>query len=109
MRYSLALLMILAFGSFKRMGLKINTGISYKLILFWTLLSKEVITRSENKELSLWNVYFEGFPHWSKIDKSIINILTDDVIKSIFNNAKHEYDKDKKEFNLVIDFSQVFT
>ena len=109
MRYSLALLMILAFGSFKRMGLKINTGISYKLILFWTLLSKEVITRSENNELSPWNVYFEGFPHWSKIDKLIINLLTDDVIKSIFNNAKHEYDKDKKEFNLVIDFSQVFT
>jgi len=109
MRYSLALLMILAFGSFKRMGLKINTGISHKLILFWALLSKEVITRSENNELSPWNVYFEGFPHWSKIDKSIINILTDDVIKSLFNNAKHEYDKDKKEFNLSLDFSQVFT
>ena len=109
MRYSLALLMILAFGSFKRMGLKINTGISYRLILFWTLLSKEVITRSRNNELSPWNVYFEGFPHWSKIDKSIINILTDDVIEAIIYNAKHEYDKDKKEFSLSLDFTQVFT
>jgi len=108
MRYSLALLMILAFGSFQRMGLKINTGISHRLILFWTLLSKEVITRSSNDEFAPWNVYYEGFPHWSKIRVPLINILSDDKIMAIMGNAKHEYEKDKKEFNLYLDFKQVF-
>jgi len=107
MRYSLALLMILAFGSFQRMGLKINTGVSYKLILFWTLLSKEIESRSKNNPNSLWNVFLEGMPHWSKIDKSFINKLNEDTIKSLIHESKHVFDKDKEEFNLYLDFNRV--
>jgi len=107
MRYSLALLMILAFGSFQRMGLKINTGVSYKLILFWTLLSKEVKSRSGNNSKSLWNVFLEGIPHWSKIDKSFIEKINEDKIEIIIHNANHEFDEIKGEFTLYLDFNQV--
>lgn len=107
MRYSLALLMILAFGSFKRMGLKINTGISYKLILFWILLSKEVKSRSKDKDKSIWNVFFNGMPHWSKIDKSFIDILNDDIIESLIRNSKDEYNQEKEEYILYIDFNLI--
>lgn len=107
MRYSLALLMILAFGSFQRMGLKINTGISYKLILFWVLLSKEVKVRSRNNSKSLWNVYLEGMPHWSKIDQPFIEKLTEDKIKNMIHKATHEFDENKKEFTLYLDLNQI--
>ncbi len=108
MRYSLALLMILAFGSLQRMGLKINTGISYKLILFWMLLSKVVQSRSKDKDKSIWNVFLEGMPHWSKIDKSFIKTLNDEMIESLIRNSKDEYNQKKEEYNLYLDFNQVF-
>ncbi|MEE9376805.1 MAG: hypothetical protein V3V33_02075 [Candidatus Lokiarchaeia archaeon] len=108
LRYSLALLMILAFGSFQRMGLKINTGISYRLILFWTLLSKEIDSRSKNKNTSLWNVFLKGMPHWSKIDISLIEKLNDNHIESIITNAKHEFIKDNEEYNLYLDIKSIF-
>jgi len=107
MRYSLALLMILAFGSFQRMGLKINTGVSYKLILFWILLSKEVKSRSKDKDKSIWNVFFNGMPHWSKIDKSFIDMLNDDIIESLIRNSKDEYNQEKEEYILYIDFNLI--
>lgn len=107
MRYSLALLMILAFGSFQRMGLKINTGISYKLILFWIILSKEVTSRSKNNSKAIWNVYFKAMPHWTKIDKSFISILNDDIIESLIQDSEHEYNHQKEEYNLYIDFNKI--
>ena len=108
LNYSLAFLMILAFSSFQRMGLKINSGISYKLILFWTLLCKEIISRSEIEEESPWNVFFEGMPHWSKINISVINMLNDQTIEKIIHNSKQKYDKSKEEHYLYLDFNQVF-
>ncbi|MFX0021068.1 MAG: hypothetical protein ACFE9S_01995 [Candidatus Hermodarchaeota archaeon] len=107
MRYSLALLMILAFGNFQRMGLKINTGVSYKLILFWTLLSKEVKYRSINHPNALWNVFLEGMPHWSQIDNNFIEKITDKKIELIIQNANHEFDDDIDEFTLHLDLTQV--
>jgi len=107
MRYSLALLMILAFGNFQRMGLKINTGVSYKLILFWSLLSREIKSRSKNNSKSLWNIFLEGMPHWSKINQSFIEKITEDKIEFIIHNANHEYDIDKKEFTLYLDLNQI--
>jgi hypothetical protein len=107
LRYSLALLMILAFGSFQRMGLKINTGVSYKLILFWTLLSKEIKVRSGNNLKALWNVFLEGMPHWSKIDKFFIEKLNDVNIESIIHNADYEFDEIKEEFNLYLNIKQI--
>ncbi|KKN20570.1 hypothetical protein LCGC14_0934240 [marine sediment metagenome] len=108
LNYSLAFLMILAFSSFQRMGLKINSGISYKLILFWTLLCKEIISRSEIEEESPWNVFFEGMPHWSKINISVINMLNDQTIEKIIHNSKQKYDKSNEEHYLYLDFNQVF-
>jgi len=108
MRYSLALLMVLAFGSFRRMGLKINTGVSYKLLLFWTLLSKEISLRSKENDKSIWNIYLEGMPHWSKIDISFIKMLSDAKIKSLIHSSRAEYLKEKEEYNLYLDVEQVF-
>ena len=105
LRYSLAFLMILAFGGFQRMGLKINTGVSYKLIFFWTILSKEIEYRSRNNPKSLWNVYLAGMPHWSKIDKNFIEKIKTDKIKFIINNANHEFNDSTREFNLFLDFN----
>jgi hypothetical protein len=107
LRYSLALLMILAFGNFQRMGLKINTGVSYKLILFWTLLSKEVKSRSGNRNHCLWKVFLEGMPHWSKIDKTFMEKITEEKIDFIIHHASHEFEKNKQEFNLYLDLTQV--
>jgi len=109
MKYSLALLMILAFGSFQRMGLKIDTGISYKLILFWALLSREVETRAKKKKNHLWNVFLVGMPHWTKINNSFINKLNDDAIESIFKNSTQNFDKNRKEFNLYLDFEPILS
>jgi hypothetical protein len=107
MRYSLALLMILAFGNFQRMGLKINTGVSYKLILFWTLLSKEVKSRSIKHSKSLWNVFLDGIPHWSQLNQNFIEKITEDKIELIIQNANHEFDDIKREFSLYLDFTNV--
>jgi len=108
LRYSLALLMILAFGGFQRMGLKINAGVSNKLIFFWTLLSKEIESRSRNNPKSLWNIYLGGMPHWSKIDQSFIEKINTDKIEFIIHNANHEFDDSIKEFNLYLDLNLLF-
>ncbi|MFX1310954.1 MAG: hypothetical protein ACFE8C_14750, partial [Promethearchaeota archaeon] len=107
MRYSLALLMILAFGGFQRMGMKINTGVSHKLLLFWTLLSKEVVSRSTNYPSSLWNIFLEDMPHWSEINNNFIEKLNEDNIKVLIHNSKQEFDRDSEEFNLYLDFKYI--
>jgi hypothetical protein len=107
LRYSLALLMILAFGSFQRMGLKINSVISYKLILFWTLLSKKVNISSKNNSNALWNIFLEEMPHWSKIDKQFIEKLNDANIEFIIHNGNIEFDEDKEEFNMYLNIHQI--
>ncbi len=107
MKYSLALLIILAFGNFQRMGLKINAGISYKLLLFWALLSKEVKTRSKEYPDSLWNIFLEAMPHWSKIDQQFIDMINDRNIELLIKNSRHEFNVEKKEFNLYLDFKRL--
>ncbi len=106
-KYGLAFLMILAFGNFQRMGLKIDAGISYKLIFFWTLLSKEIESRTKDKKVYLWNVYLVGMPHWSKIDKIFINKLNDNAIELIIKNASQEFIKERKEYNLYLNLKQI--
>ena len=108
LRYSLAFLMILAFGGFQRMGLKINTGVSPKLILFWALLSKEVHQKSKENIESIWNVYLIGMPHWSEINKSFIKMLNENNIQTLIRNSKEEYNQQKEEYNLYIDFNQLY-
>ncbi len=106
-KYGLPFLMILAFGNFQRMGLKIDTGISYKLIFFWTLLSKEIESRTKDKKVYLWNVYLVGMPHWSKIDKIFINKLNDNTIELIIQNSSQEFLKERKEYNLYLNLKQI--
>lgn len=106
-KYGLPFLMILAFGIFQRMGLKIDTGISYKLLLFWTLLSKEIASRETNNKNYLWNVYLAGMPHWSKIDNQFIKKLTDNAIELIIKNSSHEFLKERKEYNLYLKLKQI--
>ncbi|MFX1504255.1 MAG: hypothetical protein ACFFDH_25065 [Promethearchaeota archaeon] len=108
LRYSLAFLMILAFGGFQRMGLKINAGISYKLMFFWILLSKEIEIRSKNNPKSLWNIYLEGMPHWSKFDKTLIEKINTDKIEFIIHNSSQKFDETKEEFTLYLDFNLLF-
>jgi len=106
-KYGLTFLMILAFGNFQRMGLKIETGISYKLILFWTLLSNKIKSRTKNNQNCLWNVYLVGMPHWSKIDKSFINKLSDKTIGLLIKNSSQEFLKERKEYNLYLNLKQI--
>ena len=106
-KYGLPFLMILAFGNFQRMGLKIDTGISYKLILFWTLLSKEIESRTKDNKKYLWNVSLVGMPHWSKIDKMFINKLNDNTIELIIQNSSQEFLKERKEYNLYLNLKQI--
>jgi hypothetical protein len=106
-KYGLAFLMILAFGNFQRMGLKIETGISYKLVLFWSLLSNEINSRTINNQNYLWNVYLVGMPHWSQIDKSFINKLNDHTIELIIKNSSHEFLNERMEYNLYLDLKQI--
>ncbi|UCC18993.1 MAG: hypothetical protein JSV62_12915 [Promethearchaeota archaeon] len=107
LRYSLAFLMILAFGSFQRMGLKINTGVSYKLIFFWTLLSKEIESRSKNNSNALWNIFLIGMPHWSEINQIFIDKINEEKIELIIHSGTHEFDEDKEEFNFFLNFKQI--
>jgi hypothetical protein len=107
MKYSLALLMILAFGSFQRMGLKINTGISHKLLLFWVLLSKEIKIRSREKNDSPWNIILEGMPHWSKIDNSMIEKINDKNIENLIHNSNHKFNNQRNEFFFYLDFKSI--
>ena len=106
-KYGLPLLMILAFGNFQRMGLKIEAKISYKLILFWTLLSKEIESRAKNNINYLWNVYLIGMPHWSKIDKSFTEKLNDNAIELIIKKSSQEFIIERKEYNLYLNLKKI--
>ena len=105
-KYGLAFLMILAFGSFNRAWLKKEQEISSKLIYFWILLSREVTSRSKHEECS-WNLYLEGLPFWSNLNRKFIKKLEKKVIKSIITEATHQHDEEKKEYNLFLDFTRL--
>ena len=107
-KYGLAFLMILAFGNFERMGLKIHGKISYKLILFWILLSREIKTRSTNSNNYIWNIFLIGMPHWSKMDKDFLEKLSDTIIEEIIKKSSHEFIRERKEYNLYLDLKQIF-
>ncbi len=108
-KYGIGILMILAFGDFFRSRMKKETHVSYKLILFWIFLSREITSKSSGNNRYLWNVFFTGLPHWSKFDKKLIEKLDDKAIEVIIVNSSKEFDKEKKEFNLYLDFNQIFS
>jgi hypothetical protein len=104
MKYALAILMLLAFVKFFRGPIRKEEKISNNLIIFWILLSKEITKRSIEDKESLWNVHFIGLPNWWKWDRNVKKELNYNSLKYIIKNATQNFDIEKKEFNLYLDF-----
>jgi len=106
-KYGLAFLMILAFGSFHRATFNQNVVISPNLISFWIILTEEIFKRSQGDTKALWNVYILGIKNWFSIpSKSLIKINIP-FIRSLISNAKSEYNKIINEYFLNLDLSQI--
>ena len=106
MKYGLAMLMLLAFRNFFRGPIKEDVKISSNLIIFWLLLSNKI--RSSEEQESLWNIHFIGLPNWWKWDRQFKQELNYHTLISILRSSKQVFDKNKKEFNLYLDFGPVF-
>jgi len=107
-KYGLAILMLLAFGKFFRGPIEENEKISGNLVVFWVLLSKEVTKRSIPENKFLWNIHFIGLPNWWKWDRKYKRELNDQTLNTIIKTAKQDFDKERNEFNLYLDFKSVF-
>jgi hypothetical protein len=107
-KYGLAMLMLLAIGKFFRGPIKEDQKISNNLILFWSLLSKEIEKRSSKKDEYLWNIHFNGLPNWWKWDRKFKQVLNYDTLDHIIKNGSQDLDNERKEFNLYLDFTSIF-
>lgn len=108
-KYALGFLMLLAFGDFSRSRITEDKKISSNLMLFWILLSKEIAIRSkENDNSYLWNIYLLGLPNWFKWNKTRKNKLEFSKIEYIIANSTQKFDKERKEFNLYLNFNEIF-
>jgi len=107
-KYGLGILMLLSLGKFQRSAIEPDQKISSNLLFFWVLLAREISSRHNKREYSLWNVYFVGLPHWSKWNKMSMERLNYDTISSIIKNSSHNYDDKKKEYILYLDFKLLF-
>ena len=107
-KYGLAILMLLAFGRFFRGPIEENEKISNNLVGFWILLSKEISKRAGKQNLFLWNVHFTGLPNWWKWDRKFKEELNYYTLNNIIINGKQNFDEDKMEFNLYLDFRSIF-
>jgi hypothetical protein len=103
-KYALPLLMLLAFGEFKRA--QIEKKVSANLLKFWISLSTEINNRELNAEC-VWNIYFEKMPFWSDITQGFIEKLEIDKLKSIIKAATVKFDDKRKEYDLFLDFSNL--
>lgn len=107
-KYGLGFLMILAFGKFSRTRLKPDTSISYHLILFWILLSKEMKKRAnDNNKILIWNVYILGVKNWFGLVSEQISKLKGELLQNVIENGTHEFDGEKNEYDFYIDFSSL--
>jgi len=110
-KYALGFLMLLAFGDFSRSRITEDKKISSNLMLFWILLSKEIAVRSNNNNNNngyLWNIYLLGLPNWFKWNKTRKNKLDFSKIEYIIANSTQEFDNERKEFNLYLNFNELF-
>ncbi len=107
-KYGLGILMLLALGKFYRGPMREDEKISNNLIIFWILLSKEIAKRSIKDKESLWNVNFIGLPNWWKWDRKFKKELNYNSINYIIKNSFQDFDINKKEFNLYLDFDSIF-
>ncbi|MFX1280378.1 MAG: hypothetical protein ACFFA3_13300 [Promethearchaeota archaeon] len=108
MKYGLAMVMLLAFGTFFRGPIKEDAKISNNLLIFWILLSEEIKKKSSEDQGYLWNIHFLGLPNWGKWDRKFKNELNYHTLSKIIKNSKQEFDILKKEFNVYLDFTSVF-
>ena len=108
-KYALGFLMLLAFGDFSRSRITEDKKISSNLMLFWILLSNEIAVRSKEIDNGyLWNIYLLGLPNWFKWNQSRKNKLEFSKIESIIVNSTQEFDKERNEFNLYLNFNELF-
>lgn len=107
-KYGLAFLMILAFGSFQRASIKEDAQVSHKLLLFWILLCKETLKRSISDKDGLWNVFVFGIPNWFAISKRDLLKIDDKLISTVIEQAELTYNKDLREYFLELDLSVIF-
>ncbi|NVM52328.1 MAG: hypothetical protein HWN66_01410 [Candidatus Helarchaeota archaeon] len=107
LKYGLPLLMLLAFGEFKRFQLKEHQTIPPKLLLFWILLANEIKKRGLDNEEVVWNIYFEKIPFWSEITKRFTEKLEMSKLKSIVNHAIIQFDEKRREYALYLDFGEL--
>jgi len=106
-KYGLAFLMILAFGSFQRASFNQKVEISPNLISFWIILTEEIIKRSQEDSKAPWNVYILGIKNWFSIPTKALNMINVSFIRSMISNAKSEYNKIINEYTLNLDLSQI--
>ena len=107
LKYALGFLMILAFGRFSRSKLNFKTDISEKLILFWICLSIKLKHLIIDTDSSLWNVYIYGIQNWLNLTQSQLSNITDDFINRTIASATVEFDQEKKEYNLSLNFEEL--
>jgi hypothetical protein len=107
-KYGLAMLMLFAFNKFFRGPIREDQRISSNLILFWVLLSKEIQRRSSKHQEYPWNIHFLGLPNWWNWDQKFKQDLNYNTLSNIFTNSKQEFDKNKNEYNLYLDFNPIF-
>lgn len=106
-KYGLAFLMILAFGSFHRSSFNENVKISHKLMLFWMLLCRETEKRSIKNESGLWNVYILGIHNWFTLSRSNFMKINEQLISTVIQKAESYYDEELREFTLNLDLSAI--
>lgn len=108
-RYGLAFLMVLAFGSLHRASVKEDVKISHKLILFWMLLCRETKNRSIESTDGLWNVYILGVHNWfALLGMNYLNI-DEKLLSNVIRRADSFFDKEIREYTLNLDLSELFT
>ncbi|MHA1268327.1 MAG: hypothetical protein ACTSPY_00950 [Candidatus Helarchaeota archaeon] len=110
MTYGLPILMRLALGPFKKRKWKIDehTTISPDLIEFWIALNTRIEQYILNNNLYDFpiNVIWKGLPHWSKYNDRINRLLNGNDLRKIIEKSKIRLIDNKKEYNLILDFSE---
>lgn len=104
-KYGLAFLMILAFGSFHRSSFNEDVKISHKLILFWILLCQETKNRSIKDKKSLWNVYILGIHNWFTLSRKNLLKIDEELITTVIQEAEFFFDEELREYTLNLDLS----
>lgn len=106
-KYGLAFLMILAFGSFHRATMDQNAEISSNLIYFWLTLTNEIKKRSKKDFKGIWNVYILGIKNWFSIQPKTFKIINPTFIQDIIKNSKSSFDETLNEYTLNLDLSKL--